>query len=144
MVVGKRSTAVGIMYGIVELVILIVFPLLAMELPSKEKGMVYVATLILLVTDGITLYFYLKTPPDAIILNFNKSISLPGYDVTLAMSEVTDISYRRASAKGIQYKWGKVIIKTQSKKYVVNYLSECENVAKQLTEEMFQYRNQNM
>ncbi len=144
MVVGKRSTKVGIMYSAVGVVFLIMLGfVMGNSFLRYEDGMLMLfIIMIFLAVEAWVLYHYFKTPKDAIILNYNKSISLPGLDVTIPMIEVTDISYIRATARGISYKWGKVVIKTNERKYVVNYLEECEEVCKNLTREMYAYRAQ--
>lgn len=144
MVVGKRSTKVGVMYSAVGVLFLAMLGFVMGNTGfSYEDGMLLlIIIMIFLAVEAWTLFHYFKTPKDAIILNYNKSISLPGFDVTIPMVEVTDISYVRATARGISYKWGKVVIKTDDRKYVVNYLEECEEVCKQLTREMYAYRQQ--
>lgn len=141
MVVGKKSKPVGVMYVAVEVFFLIIVGGLVTQVEASEVVMVLLIGAIFLGLDGVILFLYVRTPSDAIILNYDKSITLPGYDVTLSMTEVKDISYVRARAKGIRYKWGKVIIATNDRKYVVRYLSECEKVAKTLMESWYEYKH---
>lgn len=140
MVIGKKSKPVGFMYVATVIVFLIMLLVIADTGAVEAILVMLIFGAIMLTVNGIILYLYVKTPDDAIILNYDKSITLPGYDVTISMSEVTDISYRRASARGVQYKWGKVVISTYDNKYTVRYLCECEKVAKTLTQEMYEYK----
>ena len=79
---------------------------------------------------------YLSTPSQIIILGENDTLILPD-GVTLPLSEVTDVSYRRASARGIQYRWGSVKLSTHSNTYKFGFVAECEDVAKELTHLMY-------
>lgn len=140
-VVGKKSAAVGIMYGLVGAFFLFGAGVVLAEMNGPDKLIPLLFVGIFLVVDGVILYQYMKTPSDAIILNADRSIVLPGYGVTLSMSEVMEISFRRAKARGIRYKWGKVMIRTSVQTYTVRYLSQCEQVAETLLQEMRAYRN---
>ena len=56
---------------------------------------------------------------------------------------VNDVSYRRASAKGIQYRWGSVTLSTLYGKYKFGFVADCEEVSKRLTQLVYEekYRN---
>ncbi len=83
---------------------------------------------------------YKKTPDECIRIINEEEVEIVN-NVTLNIKEITDISYRRASAKGIQYKWGDIIIKTKDNTYKVRYVSECEEVSKELTKLMYISKN---
>lgn len=105
-------------------------------------AMLVVTTVLLGVVMGITcgyLYFECKKIPNVVIsIDENNVLHLPK-GVTVSIDDVIDVSYRRASAKSIQYKWGSVALKTKNgmiHKY--GYIAECEEVAKRLTDMMYQ------
>ncbi len=83
---------------------------------------------------------YKKTPDECIRIINEEEVEIVN-NVTLNIKEITDISYRRASAKGIQYKWGDITIKTKDNAYKVRYVSECEEVSKELTKLMYISKN---
>lgn len=141
MVVGKKSSAVGVMYTLVGLFFVFAMLLAFTQMEGSDRTMVLIFGFVFILIDGIILALYATTPAEAIILNPDKSVFLRKDNVNLSMAEIVDISYKKASARGIQYKWGKVIISTASTRYSVNYISECENVAKYLVNEWYGYRN---
>ncbi len=91
---------------------------------------------LLVVISAVILFGYFRTPCEAIVLIDKDTLELPG-GVNVKLSDISDVSYRRASAKGVQYKWGKVIISTPSGSYKINYLADCEETAKELTQLMY-------
>lgn len=141
MTVGKRSTSVGVMYVLVGVFFVFAVIAIATSMESEEAGLAILFGIIFALVEGIILIGYFTTPAKAIILNDDKSITLPGHKVTIPMVEVEDISFKRATARGIQYKWGKVIIKTTSRKYKVGYIAHCEDCAKTLTQKMYEYKH---
>lgn len=81
----------------------------------------------------IVLIMYFTTPQEAIFYNeYEKAIYLKK-GVKMQLSEIEDLSYRRASARGFQYKWGTIIIRAQHKKYKIRFIAQCEDVCKTLT-----------
>ena len=81
----------------------------------------------------IVLIMYFTTPQEAIFYNEYEQAIYLKKGVKLELSEIEDISYRRASARGIQYKWGTIIIRAQHKKYKIMFIAQCEDVCKTLT-----------
>ena len=81
---------------------------------------------------------FCKVPPIIITLDENGILHFPG-NVTVTPSEISDVSYKPARAKHMQYKWGNVEIVTYSGKYKFKYVAECETVAKKLTELKYTY-----
>jgi hypothetical protein len=92
--------------------------------------------LIFIVGMAITLDFC-RFPMTLITLGSDGMLYLPR-SVTVNPREITDVSYRRASARSIQYKWGTVIITTYSDTYKLRYTADCESVSKRLTELMYE------
>lgn len=81
----------------------------------------------------IVLIMYFSTPQEAIFYNEYEQAIYLKKGVKMQLSEIEDLSYRRASARGIQYKWGTIIIRTQHKKYKIMFIAQCEDVCKTLT-----------
>lgn len=139
MVIGHRSGPVGFLYSGLTIFFLVVFGFALSNLGTENGVMMTVISLIFLLICFFIEVGYWKTPKRAIVLQDNNKILLPGKGVILTFGDIKDISYVRATARGIQYKWGKVILVTNAKKYKIGYLSNCEAVAKCLTELKFKY-----
>lgn len=58
--------------------------------------------------------------------------------IVIRPNELVDVSYKRASAKGFQYRFGTVIIQTTGATYKFRYLKNCEKVSKELSKLMYQ------
>lgn len=140
MVVGKRSGGVGILYSVIEVLFLAIVLWGCGMFGNESDVRVLLLGLVFFGVTGVILFRYFTTPAEAIILNEDNSIYLAKFDLTLSMEEIRHISYKRAHAKGIEYKWGKVIIETDSKKYKTDYLSYCEEVADTLNMALMEYR----
>ena len=80
---------------------------------------------------------FLSLPSDIIVLSEDGSLILPK-GVTVSLESVSDVSYRRASAKGIQYRWGSITLSTYYGSYKFGFVADCEDVAKQLTQMVFE------
>jgi hypothetical protein len=75
---------------------------------------------------------YLSLPSAIIVLSEGNTLILPKR-VIVPLEAIYDVSYRRARAKRIQYRWGKIILETRLGRYKFNFVSDCEEVAKHLT-----------
>ena len=81
----------------------------------------------------VILVQYTHTPKNAILYNESEKAIYLNDNLKIHLNEIEDLSYVRAAARGIQYKWGTVKIKTKDSKYVVRYIADCEDVCKRLT-----------
>ena len=54
---------------------------------------------------------FLSLPSDIVVLSEDGTLILPK-GVTVSLESISDVSYRRASAKGIQYRWGSITLST--------------------------------
>ena len=98
-----------------------------------------VGALIFILGVAITVDFC-RFPAVVITLEQSGVLHLPK-NTTVNISEITDVSYRNATARGIQYKWGTVIITTHSDTYKLRYIENCERVSKRLTELMYESKH---
>ena len=85
---------------------------------------------------GIYAIRYLSLPSAIIVLTDDNTLLLPK-GVTVPLEELCDVSYKRASAKGIQYRWGVITLSTRSGVYKYNFVCDCEEVSKLLTRQMY-------
>jgi hypothetical protein len=89
---------------------------------------------------GILSIQYLTIPPEIIVLCEDGTLILKK-GVRIKLEDLVDVSYRRASARGIQYRWGSVTLTTKIKKFKFGFVANCEDVAKNLTRLMYEAKN---
>lgn len=137
MIIARKSIAVGFLYSIC-LIVGVFFICLGMY-----QTYLLIAGIITDIISLIILIDYFRVPYAPISIN-EKSILLPKNTV-LSLNDILDVSYRRASAKGIQYRWGTIVISSTMGTYKYRYISDCEDVAKDLLrmvyEEKFKHSN---
>ena len=80
---------------------------------------------------------FLSIPSNIIVLSEDDTLILPK-GVIVSLESISDVSYRRASAKGIQYRWGSITLSTYYGSYKYGFVSDCEDVAKQITQMVFE------
>ena len=90
----------------------------------------------------ISIQYYMQ-PKDIISIGTNNNLYLPR-GVEINLRNINDVSYRRASARFIQYRWGTVIIYTNDKTYRCRYVADCEDAALQLKTALYMYKNNNL
>ena len=91
----------------------------------------------------IILAFIFNTPKEIIKLNENNELILPK-NIKLSCSDLIDISYRKATAKGYSYSYGKIIISSKKGTYTYNFVKDCEGVCKELTRLMFENKEKSI
>lgn len=98
----------------------------------------FLGILLTLISLGIVIdYFHTSKTP--IMLNDKNQLILPK-SIILELSDIKDVSYRRASARGIQYKWGTVKIISTKGEFKFRYLENCEEVAKAILKLVYQVK----
>lgn len=137
-VIARKKTGVGIMYLVCTFFGLTIF---GMGI-SDEIIIVGLLGLVLSIISGYIFFDYVSLPYDVIKVDTEGNLHLPK-SIVIPLRDITDISYRRASAKGIQYKWGSVTMRTHLEKFKYGYIRNCEDVAKQLTEMMHRAKFEN-
>ena len=90
---------------------------------------------------GFQFVKYILTPYEIIKADENGILYLPK-GVRIDPRDIVDVSYRRARAKGINYKWGKIIIATRVERYTFDYVEDCEEVSKKLTRIMYRIKDE--
>lgn len=134
--IAHKKHSAGILYIVLAIIgiVAIVFGFVRDETPIAIFGAV------LTLSAGILSVQYLSMPSNIIVLTEDNTLMLPrGVKITTA--SITDVSYRRASAKSIQYRWGSVTLSTSCGKYKLRFVADCEEVSKQITKLMYTYNN---
>ncbi len=130
---ATRSSGVGALYVIMLIIGLIMLIFGFGFIYMGIMGFVITLVSLFIVID------YFRTPKTPIMLNDDHVIVLEN-SIKIKPEELIDISYRRSSARGIQYKWGTVIITAKQGIFKYRYLENCEEVSKELTKIMYQKR----
>lgn len=90
----------------------------------------------------IVMIFILRTPPEAIKFDGNKTLVFP-HDCRISLDDVTEVSFTRALGRSVQYYWGTVTVKTAGCVYKVRYIDDCEGVARKITQILQRHTNRN-
>lgn len=132
---AKKSVGVGALYAVC-LIIGIAFCISSFSIIYMLFfGIPLVAVSLYIVIE------YFLTPMEPIKLNNENELVLPK-GVIIPLSDINDVSYRRASARGIQYKWGTVKIISLKGTFKFRYLENCEEVCKEITKLMYESKAQ--
>ena len=140
-VIGRKNVGAGIVYivlavaGIAILVgVLLNFigenQMSTRLIPMLVFGVIFTAI------GGFLSVKFLSIPMEIIKVDSSGRIYLPK-GVTLYAVDIVDISYKQAKARHATYSWGDVIISTRMGAYTCSFVSECEAVAKELSEMMY-------
>ena len=133
-VIAKRKKGIWLLY-VFTLIVALFIPTVG-TIAQKGNVMPFLIFspiwLTLSIISIVILVRYKNTPDNAILYNESEKAIYIG-NTKIYLNEIEDLSYVRAAARGIQYKWGTVKIKTKDSKYVVRYISDCEDVCKRLT-----------
>ena len=132
-IIAKKKKGIWLLY-VFTLIVALFIPTISTVAP-KGNGMAFVILspiwLTISIISIVILVRYKNTPDNAILYNESKKAIYVG-NTKIYLNEIEDLSYVRAAAKGIQYKWGTVKIKTNKTKHVVRYVANCEAVCKKL------------
>lgn len=140
----EKSRRVGFMYGGVFVAMIFVNIYLSRLIALGKEGIwIGLIMLIMTLTAFLVFWDYLQTPQKPIIVTEEGNVLIPRRDLILSCEEVTDVSCIRARAKGIEYKWGKVVIHTETDTYKINYINDCEETADQLLEKIYAFKMNN-
>ncbi len=131
--IAYKKHSAGILYIILTFVgvMMLIFAIMEELLPLGIMGV------LLTIISAILSIRFLSLPSHIIVLSDDGLLILPK-GVTVPLESVSDVSYRRASAKGLQYRWGSITLSTYYGSYKFGFVADCEDVAKQLTQMAFE------
>ncbi len=137
--IAYKNHGAGITY-----ILLTVFGLPFLISAFIERSLPYTLLgIFIMILGGIFAIRYLSLPSHIIILNEDNTLLLPK-GVAIPLEALCDVSYKRARAKGIQYRWGKIILETRFGTYKFDFVSDCEEVSKHLTRLMYAAKYSNI
>ena len=131
--IAYKKYSAGIVYIILTFVGVM---LLISAIAEKLIPMGIIGGLLTVVSAVLSIRF-LMLPSNIIVLSDDNTIILPK-GITVPLDSISDVSYRRASAKGIQYRWGSITVSTYYDSYKYGFVADCEDVSKQLTQMVFE------
>lgn len=134
-VIARKSHSAGMLYIVVTAIgiIMLVSGLSAGQVAIWPIGVLLCAV------GGAYAVRYLLLPCNVIILS-DDVLVLPR-NTTFPLTDVTDVSYKKATARGLQYSWGAITVSTHLRSYRFNFICECEAVSKELTQLVFEAKN---
>lgn len=137
-VIAERKTGAGMLYIVITSIGLMLICLGAIysSWPCALLGCAFTLICIYLVID------FFRTPGVVAWIDCDGELNL-GRVGKINPSEISDVSYRRASAKGIQYRWGSLTVTTYAGRHKYGFVADCEDAAKRLTELMHEARYEN-
>ena len=133
--IAYKKHSAGIVYIILTFAGVL---LLISAIAEKLIPMGIIGGLLTIVSAVLSIRF-LMLPSNIIVLSDDNTIILPK-GITVPLDSISDVSYRRASAKGIQYRWGSITVSTYYDSYKYGFVADCEDVSKQLTQMVFEAR----
>ena len=134
-VIACKKGGVGVMYLLCTFVGLIIS---ASGFAMMGEGIIMgIAGIAIALISGYVFFSYVSLPYAVIQLDSDNNLHLPK-NLVVNVGDVLDVSYRRASARGIQYRWGSVTLSTRLGTYRYGYIADCESVAKSLTDMIYQ------
>ena len=131
--IAYKKHSAGILYIILTFVGVI---MLMSAITEKLLPMGIIGVLLTIISAVLSIRF-LSIPSNIIVLSEDDTLILPK-GVIVSLESISDVSYRRASAKGIQYRWGSITLSTYYGSYKYGFVSDCEDVAKQITQMVFE------
>ena len=134
-VLAKRKPLIWILY-------LLVLLACGWVLITSKETLTFLLLLLMVALAGFILVQYFITPKVMISVDSNEALHLHNGTVIQA-TDIVDVSYKRASARTIQYKWGKVILTTVQGSYTFRYVEDCEEVSKKILDIKYKNKYQN-
>ena len=131
--IANKKHSAGILYIILTFVGVM---MLISAITEKILPLGIMGALLTIISTVLSIRF-LSLPSDIVVLSEDGTLILPK-GVTVSLESISDVSYRRASAKGIQYRWGSITLSTYYGSYKYGFVSDCEDVAKQITQMVFE------
>lgn len=127
-----------ITFYIISFILGIIILIIGFSNTFKSSSFIFcVFGMVLLIISIYYFVIFIKTPNIIISINDNNELILP-QNVRINCNELIDISYKKTTAKGYSYSYGKIIIDSKKGTYTYNFVKDCENTCKELTRLMYE------
>ena len=132
-VIGYKSKKAMILY-IFGAILCLALAILGFWLRGYDRGGELLVGVVGFVVCIVVIIIIAITPEELISVDAREeNVYLYNEKIVIPVEDIKDVSYRQARIRVVRYlSWGRVIIKTNEKKIVVNYVEDCEEVAKYL------------
>ena len=131
-VIAKRKKGLFALYCSVGLLGVFLF-IVSMNLMREDNGaeniLLALASLVVVVIGAVVCAGYLKTPQEVIRFDGSNLILREGVFPVAALDKV---NYTCAHARGLRYRWGKIVLKIGVQEIVYNYVADVEEVHNRL------------
>ena len=114
-------------------IIVIILGLVMLFLKQANSRLPFYGVVIVII-GAIFLIHYLSFPKVMISLNDKNQIVIHNNNTLLNISDITDVSYRHDTGRGIQYKSRTNIIRSTKGDFKFRYVSNCDRAAKDILE----------
>ena len=133
MIEARKSGAAGALFAICVLVSGLM--LATGGVWQGDTALLVVCGVCTAVTLGVFID-YLRTPVHPFYIDEHDRLVLHDGTV-LEMQDIWDVSYRRATGRGVQYSWGRVTITCGLGELKYRYIGDCESIAKSLLRRVY-------
>ncbi len=135
-IIARKKSGVGSMYLVCAL---LGFIIIGVGIGTHTAFVLLPMGLAISGISGYIFVDYARLPYDVISIDRENNLILPKGN-TVSIKDVLDVSYKRATARGIQYRWGTIKLKTRLGDFKYGYIADCEDVSKRLTDMMYRAR----
>ena len=133
MIEARKSVAAGVLYGVCLLASGLM--LAACGALQGDVSFWIVCGVCTAVIIGVFID-YLRTPMRPFFIDEHDRLVLHDGTV-LDMKDVWDVSYRRATGRGVQYSWGSITIASGCGTLKYRYICDCEELTKSLLRRVY-------
>ena len=132
-VIARRKDSLLILYGICTALgaMILMIALLKPFNFSIQKSGTLAAGLVLFFVGGFICVQVLRTPKEIICFDGENLILPQG---KFALSELSNVNYHRAHARGVTYCWGRITLTINGQKFEYNSVADVEMVHNRLME----------
>lgn len=114
-------------------IIVIILGLVMLFLKQANSRLPFYGVVIVII-GAIFLIHYISIPKVMISLNDKNQILIHNNNTLLNISDITDVSYRQDTGRGIKYKFGTIMIRSTKGDFKFRYVRDCERAAKDILE----------
>ena len=133
-VIAYKKQSAGILYIICTVFFILILAKVIESTEMTGEDVFLILSLSVITVSALVLSVqFLLLPSELITLANQQTLILPK-GVTVSLDSIDDVTFKRATAKGVRYRWGSVTILTREGKYKIHYVADCEDVAIKLNQ----------
>ena len=141
--IGYKKSGLGIAYIFVLILAVVMFGAgcffpFALKKFDYSIIMFFLGGILAGIYSVVQLIEFYSTKPDVISTNGEKMMVNSN---VFKISDIVDVSYRKARYRGGEYNHGNITITTKDSSYVAQFVANCESVSKEITKLMYEKKN---